>query len=78
MLATASIDQTCKLWHVPNRYNEVSSFYIPPDVSDIHFVRKGHSLAVASTSDEFCLKFYDVFSPSYQVDELRAHSSYVT
>lgn len=77
MLATTSLDNTCKLWHVPNRFNPISSFYVPDETTGIEFVRQGHSIAVTAASDEFCMKFYDVFSPSYAFDELRAHSASV-
>ncbi|KAL4489095.1 hypothetical protein ABPG73_005582 [Tetrahymena malaccensis] len=78
MLATTALDSTCKIWHIPNRFNEISSFYVPYETSGIQFVRQGHSIAVASTSDEFCLKFVDIYAPNYRMEELRAHSQAIT
>ncbi|KAL4489273.1 hypothetical protein ABPG72_006337 [Tetrahymena utriculariae] len=78
MLATTALDFTCKIWHIPNRFNEISSFYVPYETSGIQFVRQGHSIAVASTSDEFCLKFVDIYAPNYRMEELRAHSQAIT
>ncbi|EAR91599.2 NACHT domain protein (macronuclear) [Tetrahymena thermophila SB210] len=78
MLATTALDSTCKIWHIPNRFNEISSFYVPYETSGIQFVRQGHSIAVSSTSDEFCLKFVDIYAPNYRMEELRAHSQAIT